>query len=997
MKKQLDIKKLLILNLPYLLMGLFATNFGEAWRMVQGADASQKALSLISVLPVALASWWPSLHPLDLLVGLCCGAGLRLAVYLKSKNAKKYRHGMEYGSARWGTREDIAPYVDPVFQNNVILTKTESLTMNSRPKDPKTARNKNVLVIGGSGSGKTRFWLKPNLMQMHSSYVVTDPKGTILVECGKMLQRGAPKLGKDGKPTKDKHGKVIYEPYRIKVLNTINFKKSMHYNPFAYIHSEKDILKLVTTLIANTKGEGKAGDDFWVKAETLLYCALIGYIHYEAPVEEQNFSTLIEFINAMEVREDDEEFKNPVDLMFDALEAEKPNHFAVRQYKKYKLAAGVVCSKRLLNQAVGKSLRTHNLKTKKGAQVMRKNEKITALYERLSRDDFGKDDDQQRESNSISNQKAMLEEFAARQGFTNLVHFTDDGISGTCFDRPGFLAMMKEVEAGNVEYLCIKDMSRMGRDYLKVGQIMEILRQRGVRLIAINDGVDSARGDDDFTPFRNIMNEYYARDTSRKIRSTFQSKGKSGKHLTGTVIYGYLWNEARDQWLVDPEVADVVKRIFAMTIEGYGPYQIASKLKEEKVLIPSAYLAQHGEGVNKNKTFKDVYGWGSSTICNILEKREYLGHTINFKTRKHFKDKKSHYVPEDEWTIFENTHEPIIDQQTFDLVQKIRGNVRRYPDGWGEAAPLTGLLYCADCGGKMYVHRTNNGKRISQYTCSQYSKVPVGKLCTTQHRINEDVVLSLVSEMLKAIAEYAKHDRAEFVRVVQEAQSSQQTAEVKKQRIRLATAKQRVSELEVLLCKIYEDNILGKLSDSRYATLDAQYEKEQSELTAEISALEKAVKSYEKHEKDADRFIALIDKYENFDKLTIAMLNEFIEKILVHERDRKGSIQTTQEVEIYFNFVGRFVPPAFGEAELTPEELEEIRKREERKDRLHQNYLKRKASGAQKRYEDKIKGRKKAEIEAKKAAIRAEDIAKGVFVPVSSLPQREPMKGVQTA
>ena len=997
MKKQLNIKKLILLNLPYILMGLFSTNFGEAWRMAVGADASAKMLSFFSTLPVALASWWPSLHPLDLLVGLCCCGGLRLAVYLKSKNAKKYRHGMEYGSARWGTHEDITPYIDPVFQNNVILTKTESLTMNSRPKDPKTARNKNVLVIGGSGSGKTRFWLKPNLMQMHSSYVVTDPKGTILVECGKMLQRGAPKLGKDGKPMKDKHGKVIYEPYRIKVLNTINFKKSMHYNPFAYIHSEKDILKLVTTLIANTKGEGKAGDDFWVKAETLLYCALIGYIHYEAPVEEQNFSTLIEFINAMEVREDDEEFKNPVDLMFDALEAEKPNHFAVRQYKKYKLAAGVVCSKRLLNQAVGKSLRTHNLKPKKGAQVMRKNEKITALYERLSRDDFGKDDDQQRESNSISNQKAMLEEFAARQGFTNIVHFTDDGISGTCFDRPGFLAMMKEVEAGNVEYLCIKDMSRMGRDYLKVGQIMEILRQRGVRLIAINDGVDSARGDDDFTPFRNIMNEYYARDTSRKIRSTFQSKGKSGKHLTGTVIYGYLWNEARDQWLVDPEAAEVVKRIFAMTIDGYGPYQIASKLKEEKVLIPSAYLAQHGEGVNKNKTFKDVYGWGSSTICNLLEKREYLGHTINFKTRKHFKDKKSHYVPEDEWTIFENTHEAIIDQQTFDLVQKIRGNVRRYPDGWGEAAPLTGLLYCADCGGKMYVHRTNNGKRISQYTCSQYSKVPVGKLCTTQHRINEDVVLSLVSEMLKAIAEYAKHDRAEFVRVVQEAQSSQQTAEVKKQRTRLATAKQRVSELEVLLCKIYEDNILGKLSDSRYATLDAQYEKEQSELTAEISVLEKAIKSYETHEKDADRFIALIDKYENFDKLTIAMLNEFIEKILVHERDRKGSIQTTQEVEIYFNFVGRFVPPAFGEAELTPEELEEIRKREERKDRLHQNYLKRKASGAQKRYEDKIKGRKKAEIEAKKAAIRAEDIAKGVFVPVSSLPQREPMKGVQTA
>ena len=623
---------------------------------------------------------------------------------------------------------------------------------------------------------------------------------------------------------------------------------------------------------------------------------------------------------------------------------------------------------------------------------MRRKEKITPLYERLSRDD-----ELQGESNSISNQKKLLEEYAVGHGLPNPTHFTDDGISGTRFDRPGFLSMMEEVEAGNVECIVVKDMSRLGRDYLKVGQILEILRQKGVRLIAVNDGVDSSQGDDDFIPFRNIMNEWYARDTSKKIKSTFKTKGMMGKHLTGTVIYGYLWNEARDQWIVDEEAADVVKRIFAMTIEGYGPYQIACKLSEEQILIPSAYLAQYGEGVNKNKTFKDIYGWGSSAVVEILKKREYLGHTVNFKTRKHFKDKKSHYVPEDEWTIFENTHEPIIDQQTFDLVQKIRSNVKRYPNGWGEAAPLTGLLYCADCGGKMYVHRTNNGKRISQYTCSQYSKVPVGKLCPTQHRINEDVVLTLVSDMLKAIAEYAKHDRAEFVRVVQEAQSSQQTAEIRKQRTRLAAAKQRVSELEVLLCKIYEDNVLGKLPDSRYEVLDAQYAKEQAALTAEIATLEKAVSDYEKHEKDADRFIALIEKYQNFDKLTVAMLNEFVEKILVHERDRKGSIQTTQEVEIYFNFVGKFVPPAFGEVELTPEELEEIRKREERKDKLHQNYLKRKASGAQKRYEDKVKAKKKAEIDAKKAAIWAEDIARGVFVPVSSLPQREPQKGAQTA
>ena len=961
--------KLLALYLPYILLGLVATNFGEAWRLAEGKELGDKIMSMMGTIPVAFANPLPSLHPLDLLVGLCCGAGLRLAVYLRGKNAKKYRHGMEYGSARWGTPKDIEPFMAPKFADNIILTKTERLMMSNRPPDPKNARNKNVLVVGGSGSGKTRFWLKPNLLQCHSSYVVTDPKGSIVVECGNALLKNG---------------------YKLKILNTINFKKSMHYNPFAYVHSEKDILKLVTTLMTNTKGEGSGGDPFWEKSERLLLTALIAYLHYEAPVEEQNFATLLEMLNTMQVLEDDEEYQNPVDLLFEELAKKKPNSFAGRQYKLYKLAAGVVCFKRLIHHDMSKSLKTYKATKQKGDPMSK--QKITALYERLSRDD-----ELQGESNSISNQKKLLEEYAAQQGFTNCVHFTDDGISGTCFDRPGFLDMMRQVEAGNVDYLCIKDMSRLGRDYLKVGQIMEILRQRGVRLIAINDGVDSARGDDDFTPFRNIMNEYYARDTSRKIKSTFKTKGMTGKHLTGTVIYGYLWNETRDQWIVDEYAAEVVKRIFAMTIDGYGPYQIAKKLSEDKILIPSAYLAQHNEGVNKNKTFKDVYGWGSSTIVNLLDKREYLGHTVNFKTRKHFKDKKSHYVPEDEWTIFENTHEAIISQETFDLAQKIRSKVRRYPDGWGEAAPLTGLLYCADCGGKMYVHRTNNGKRISQYTCSQYTKVPCGTLCKTQHRINEDVVLSLVSDMLRAIAEYAKHDRAEFVRVVQEAQSSQQTSEVKKQRTRLATSKQRVSELEVLLCKIYEDNVLGKLPDARYAVLDAQYAKEQAALTAEIATLEKAVGDYEKHEKSADRFITLIDKYQNFDKLTNTMLNEFVDKILVHERARKGSRETTQEVEIFFNFVGRFVPPAFAEVELTPEELEEIRKREERKDKLHQNYLKRKASGAQKRYEDKIKAAKKAEMDEKKNAIRAEDIARGVFIPVSNLPKREPQKGAITA
>ena len=312
-------KRLVLLNLPYVLMGLYATNLGYAWRLAIGADFSEKMMSLMGVLPEALGRIVPSFQPLDLLVGLCCGAGLRLAVYLKGKNAKKYRHGSEYGSARWGNTKDIEPYVAPKFEDNIILTQTERLTMSSRPKDPKTARNKNVLIVGGSGSGKTRFWIKPNLLQMHSSYVLTDPKGTTVLEVGNaFLKKG----------------------YRIKIFNTINFKKSMHYNPFVYIHSEKDILKLVTTLMTNTRGEGKGGDPFWDKAEKLLLTSLIAYIHYEAPAEEQNFATLLEFLNIMEVREDDEEFQNPVDLMFEDLAKQKPDHFAVRQYRLYKLAAG---------------------------------------------------------------------------------------------------------------------------------------------------------------------------------------------------------------------------------------------------------------------------------------------------------------------------------------------------------------------------------------------------------------------------------------------------------------------------------------------------------------------------------------------------------------------------------------------------------------------------------------------------------------------------------
>ena len=623
------------------------------------------------------------------------------------------------------------------------------------------------------------------------------------------------------------------------------------------------------------------------------------------------------------------------------------------------------------------------------------------IYIRLSKEDLkkGKDD-----SNSVKNQRDLLNDFYRRNidEFESITEYVDDGHTGTDANREDFQRLLADVMSGKINCVIVKDLSRFARNYSDAGSLIDnLFVQMGVRFISLAENVDSYKNPDSVSniivPITNVMNEFYARDTSRKIRSVFKSKGMSGKHLTGTVIYGYLWDEKREHWLVDEEAAAVVRHIFALAMEGYGPYQIATKLSEEKIEMPAVHLARYGEGVNKNKAFADIYRWSASTVVEILKKQEYLGHTVNFKTRKHFKDKKSHYVDESEWTIFENTHEAIIDQETFDNVQRIRGNARRYPDGFGEAHPLTGLMYCADCGGKMYVHRTYNGKRVPQYTCGQYGKYPIGSLCPTQHRIKAEAVLTLIADMLRAIAEYSRNDRAEFIRTVQETQAAQQTADISKKRKRLAAAQKRAGELEKLICKIYEDNALGKLPDARYKALDAQYAKEQDALEIEIAELEKAVTGYEQSQKSAEKFIALIDKYENFDTLTNTMLNEFVEKILVHERARKGSQDTTQEVEIYFNFVGRYIPPALQPVPLTPEEQEELRKKEERKDRLHQNYLRRKANGKQKEWEERYNAKRKAQVEAAKAAIRAEDMEKGIFIPVSQLPRQEPRKATLPA
>lgn len=593
---------------------------------------------------------------------------------------------------------------------------------------------------------------------------------------------------------------------------------------------------------------------------------------------------------------------------------------------------------------------------------MRNFEKITALYERLSRDD-----ELEGESNSIVNQKKILEEYASKNNLTNIIHFTDDGISGTQFDRPGFMDMMNGVNTGNIGCIIVKDMSRLGRDYLKVGQCMEILRQKGVRLIAINDNVDSFYREDDFTPFRNIMNEWYARDTSRKIQSTFRSKGESGKHTASTPPYGYIKDEKdKDKWIVDEKAAQIVRRIFNLTMDGAGPYKIAKILEADKIDIPAYHQQKMGYGLHQSKNFEYPYRWCSSTIASILKKKEYLGHTVNFKTRKHFKDKKSKYVSEDKWLIFENTHEAIIDQETFDNVQRIRGNVKRYPDGWGEYHPLTGLMYCADCGSKMYVHRTNNYKNIPYYVCSNYKKVPCGMLCPSAHRIKAEVVINLIQETLKDIKNYLNEDNEAFIHSIQNEMEEKEKVEIEKQRVRLINNKSRIQELERLMCRIYEDMILEKIPSSRYEILNSQYETEQRVLSKEIEDLDLAISRYEKETDKTRKFISLISRYENFDELTNTMINEFVEKIIIHERDRKGSQTSKQKIEIYFNFIGNYEVP---KEELSEEERlkleEEERKINERRDRLHQNYLKRKANGKQQEYEERYKARRKQKKQEK--------------------------------
>ena len=611
--------------------------------------------------------------------------------------------------------------------------------------------------------------------------------------------------------------------------------------------------------------------------------------------------------------------------------------------------------------------------------------KITALYERLS---IGDERNRQsgEDSNSIQSQKIQLEQYAKQHNFTNIRHYTDDDESGRFFDRSGYTRMMEDVENGKIGIVVMKDLTRWGRDHIQVGIAMETFRINGVRFIAINNSIDSLNPESlEFAPFINIMSELYAKDASKKIRSVFKAKGMSGKRIGSMPPYGYIkCPYTKDLLIIDEPAAEIVRRIYAYCMEGYDPYRICKILTAEQVPIPAYYQALQGYGLWKNRVVKDPYAWNSGTICGILEKQEYCGDTVNFKTRKHLKDKKSHYVDPSEWTIFENTHEAIIDRETYTNVQRIRANnKRRRPNGYGYIHPLSGLLFCKDCGGKLYIHRIYNGQDKPTAVCGNYARgsdeiVRNNKIiCQSGHRIEAANIIELIRDTLKCITSFAKSDKDAFVKMVKEVLASQQTDEVKKQKKRLVVCKKRHADLDKLLNKIYEDFALGNLPEKRYESLLNTYGQEQGNLETEMFELQSTVEKYESGSSKANNFIKLVERYTDFTELTQTMLHELIEKVVVHERDRKGKIDSPQTVEIHLNYIGEFMPPVVEKKALTPKEQAEQEEILKRRERFRLNHQKRVESGAYKEYYERTKYKKRAERKAIKETLFDENYTLG--------------------
>ncbi|MDR0651794.1 MAG: DUF4368 domain-containing protein, partial [Synergistaceae bacterium] len=580
----------------------------------------------------------------------------------------------------------------------------------------------------------------------------------------------------------------------------------------------------------------------------------------------------------------------------------------------------------------------------------KRDKKLTILYERLSHDD-----ELQGESNSITNQKKILEDYASKNGFTNILHISDDGCSGTNFNRPGWKQLIAEVEAGNASTVIVKDMSRVGRDYLQVGFYTEVMfRQRGVRFIAISNNIDSANGENEFAPFLNIMSEWYARDTSRKIKAVLHNKGNSGKHMTNAALYGYRKHpDDKNQWIIDEEAASVVRRIYRMTIDGKGPFQIARILTDEKVTRPSHYIAERDGWDNPRMSAADLHNWGGSVVKNILSRPEYMGCTVNFRTYKDsYKDRKAKFRPQEEWSVFENTQEPIIDAETWKTAQKCR-KVTRRNNSTGTANPLTGLVYCGECGSRMYNHLgTLAWKYDSQdaYACNQYTKYP--PKCT-MHYIKTSALRTLALDVIKRVSGFAMSNSDEFMNQVREASELRSAEEAKARKEQLSKSLKRCDELDSLIKRLYEDKVTGSLSEKRFEKLSSEYEDEQEDLETQIAELRIALERYSEDSGRAEKFLDIARRYTDFTELTPAMLNEFVDKIIVHEATGVG-YSRRQRVEIFLNFIGNF--DISGQEEAEPEPIDPVEHQRE----IWRNYYH--------RHKEEINMEKARRYEAKKAA-----------------------------
>jgi len=581
--------------------------------------------------------------------------------------------------------------------------------------------------------------------------------------------------------------------------------------------------------------------------------------------------------------------------------------------------------------------------------------KYTALYSRLSKGDKDRGAD---ESGSIKNQKMLLENYASNERLLNIKHYIDDDESGRFLDRPAYQEMIEDVKKGLISTVIMKDMSRWGRNYLGVENDMEFFRVSNVRFIAISDSIDSNDPASlEFAPFRNILAEMTAKDTSKKIRASVKIKGMSGKPLCCVAPYGFKKHpDDKFLWVIDEEVAEVVKRIFALAMDGLGPYQICTALHNDKVEIPGYYFKKQGIGHHRKNEFKNPYAWGSSTIEHILRNRAYVGDTVNFKTEKHFKDKKSKYVDESKWVIFENTHEAIVSRELFENVQRLRAKAKKKrPKGHDYIHPLAGLIYCKDCGNIHNIHRIYNGKDKPTAICSKYARgkqqVKInGFSCPTSHRIDCGKLLTIIQQTLKSVTDYALQNKEDFEKLVKESLSSQHTTEVKKQKSRVPVIKNRLAELDTILMTIYEDKALGKIPERHYMTLSDKYATEQATLEAELTKLESMLERYDHDTDRANKFIKLVEKYANFDNLTASMLNEFIDKIVIHEREIKSSISSPQQVDIHFVYIGELANLE-SPKEPTQKELEELALAQARRDKFKENYQKRKANGKQQQYD----------------------------------------------